>query len=106
MAAKNASQRRKVLTALAATKRKIRDLQRHWDVRSTIYVAEKDRPAGQLDYWNRDRRPEEYPEEQAASWAYAYNLADEMIKDLTELRETARRRFYEIRTAEAEARNG
>lgn len=99
MRARNASQRRKVLATLAKVKRDVSALANHWDVPSTVYVSPAERPAGTNAY-RRDRRPEEYPEEQAASWAYLYNASDEMISTLTALRETARVRYYEIKDAE------
>jgi hypothetical protein len=91
--AKNAGQRRKLLRELREIYNMIKMLMDHWDVTSQIYVPPEERD-NQND-WSRDRRPEEYPEEQAQSWAYVYNIADELIRRLTELRELALRRYKE-----------
>jgi hypothetical protein len=91
-----ASQRRKVLAELRSVQRQLRDLLRLWDVTTTVYVSPPDRPEGS-NAWLRDREEHEYPESRAEAWAVLYNLSDEMIKQLTALRETARTRYFEIK---------
>jgi hypothetical protein len=98
---KNAGQRRKVLATLAEARRDLRSLQHVWDVSGTVYVSPEDRAPGS-NAWGRERQEAEYPENTLAAWAALYNVTDEMIKDLTAVREQARTRFHEIKEAEAQ----
>jgi hypothetical protein len=91
---KNASQRRQVLARLREVKIYIKRLEAEWTVLSTVWVPPVDRAPGANSY-QRDRLPEEYPEEQAIAWAHVYNATDEMIRKLTELRELALKRYRE-----------
>lgn len=100
---KRAGQRRAVLAKLRDIKSDVSGLQRSWDVRATVYVEPADRTSGS-NLWRRNRREDEYPENMLTEWAYLYNVSDELIKELTELRTMAANRFYEIKNEQASAR--
>lgn len=110
MAARNARQRRAVLKALIEVRRQLALLRDHWDVRGTVHVEPQERAPGS-NTWQRPRRPDEYPEERPESWAYLYNVTDETVRTLVELREIALRRYKEIqpegdRGSESQVRHG
>lgn len=93
---KNASQRRTVLRAVRDAKSQLHRLANRWDVTGKIYVEPEDRAPGD-NLWLRERAVDEYPENRAEDWATLYNQLDQVIRDLSELRETARQSYYRIK---------
>lgn len=85
----HAAARNHVLRSLAEAKRKVTALQRWWDVTATVYVPDPDSTNG-----NRIQVPRpvgEYPEAQTRYWASTVRNLDELMLELSELREYAAR---------------
>jgi hypothetical protein len=82
-----ASARRSTLKSLNEARAKLDLLRGWWTTRTTIYVEPKDRPADDPNAYQRERRPEEYPENQEGYWASTVGELDEVIKSLTALRD-------------------
>lgn len=75
--------RRAALEDLRAMKRLVSWLIDRWNVPGHVYVEPADRKHGE-NVWRRDRRPDEYPENDPARW-------DELAHALEELSEAAGR---------------
>jgi hypothetical protein len=81
---KNAGARRKMLAGLATIKNQVADLQKWWNVRTTVFTPSAERKPGESYY--RERTEEEYPENQLNYWGDTiYNL-DVLARNIEEIR--------------------
>lgn len=89
MPSSNAAARRNVLAIVASAKRHLKWIGEVWTVRGTVYEPHPDGPSQMGDY--RDRREDEYPENQPREWATTAAQLDKVLHELTILRDYAER---------------
>jgi hypothetical protein len=89
MPSTNAKHRRNVLKIIGSVKRRMAALGQTWDVRGTTYEPHAEGPS-KMGEW-RDRRQEEYPENQPETWAHTAIAIDMALYELTILRDYAER---------------
>lgn len=99
-----AGQRRQVLEAVRSARESLARMRDRWNVRGTVYERHTlSRPDGTtfVNAETRDRQPEEYPENQAGSWARLYADLGEVINELAELRVQAAVRYRKLTAPDA-----
>lgn len=91
-----AGTRRHVLKVLSDAKRTVSHLQGWWNVQGTVYEPNDGVRMGD---W-RERRADEYPENNTVYWASTHAKLDELIKELSELRDYAADQYFDLHRAE------